>query len=317
MPRSLGEGKAGAVADASPRNLVDRFAPAALLPYLRLARADRPTGFWLLALPCFWSVALASRSVGADYPDPVVLLLFAIGAFVMRGAGCTYNDLLDQDIDAQVARTQSRPLPSGQVTPKAAAYFLIALCLIGLVVLLCFNAATIWLGFAVVPIVALYPLVKRYFYWPQAVLGVAFNWGALLGYAAVLGRLEWAAIVLYGGAVAWTIGYDTIYAHQDRDDDALLGLKSTALKFGRATKIWLAGLYAMAWLGITLAGVLAGAEIVFLIGMGAAGAHLFWQVATLDIDDPENCLRRFRSNCEFGAIVFAAIVLDMVLASAL
>jgi 4-hydroxybenzoate polyprenyltransferase len=303
------------VADARTTNLVDRFAPAALLPYLRLARADRPTGFWLLALPCFWSVALASRSIGADYPDPWLLALFAIGAIVMRAAGCTYNDIVDKDIDAQVARTQTRPLPSGQVSERAATIFMLVLCLIGLAVLLSFNAATIWLGLAVIPIVAVYPLVKRFSYWPQVVLGLAFNWGALLGYTAVLGRLEWAAAVLYAGAIAWTIGYDTIYAHQDREEDALLGLKSTALKFGRATKAWLAGFYTLAWLGITIAGLLAGAEIVFLLGMAAAGAHLFWQVATLNIDDPENCLRRFRSNRDFGLIVFAAIVFDLVLAS--
>jgi 4-hydroxybenzoate polyprenyltransferase len=315
MPLTMAEGKAGAVADARPENFVDRFAPKALLPYLRLARADRPTGFWLLVMPCFWSVALASRSVGADYPDPWLLLAFAIGALVMRGAGCTYNDILDRDIDARVPRTQGRPLPSGQVTVRAATIFMLVLSLIGFMVLLSFNAATIWLGLGVLPLVALYPLVKRYSHWPQAVLGLAFNWGALMGYAAVLGRLEWAAVVLYGGAIAWTVGYDTIYAHQDRDDDALLGLKSTALKFGRATKIWLAGIYALAWIGITTAGMLAGAEIVFLLGMGAAGAHLFWQVATLDIDDPENCLARFRSNRDFGAIVFAAILLDMFLAS--
>ena len=315
MPRPAAQGKTSTVADARTTNLVDRFAPASLIPYLRLARADRPTGFWLLALPCFWSVALASRSIGADYPDPWLLALFAIGAVVMRAAGCTYNDILDKDIDAQVARTQTRPLPSGQVSEKAAIVFMLGLCLIGLVVLLSFNTATIWLGFAVVPIVAAYPLVKRFSYWPQAVLGLAINWGALMGYTAVLGRLEWAAAVLYAGAIAWTIGYDTIYAHQDREDDALLGLKSTALKFGRTTKAWLAVFYALAWLGITIAGLLAGAEIVFLLGMAAAGAHLFWQVATLNIDDPENCLRRFRSNRDFGLIVFAAIVFDLVLAS--
>jgi 4-hydroxybenzoate polyprenyltransferase len=315
MPLTISESKTGAVTDARPENFVDRFAPKALLPYLRLARADRPTGFWLLVMPCLWSVALAWRSVGANYPDPWLLLLFAIGALVMRGAGCTYNDILDRDIDARVPRTQGRPLPSGQVTVRAATIFMLVLSLIGLMVLLSFNAATIWLGLGVLPLVALYPLVKRYSHWPQAVLGLAFNWGALMGYAAVLGRLEWAAVVLYGGATAWTVGYDTIYAHQDRDNDALLGLKSTALKFGRATKIWLAGIYVLAWLGITAAGMLAGAEIVFLLGMGATGAHLFWQVATLDIDDPENCLERFRSNRDFGAIVFAAILLDMFLAS--
>ena len=316
-PHTMAQGKAAAVADARPQNVVDRFAPTALLPYLRLARADRPTGFWLLANPCFWSVALASRSFGADYPDPWLLFLFALGALAMRGAGCTYNDILDRHIDARVPRTQSRPLPSGQVTMRGATIFMLALSLIGLMVLLSFNATTIWLGMSVLPIVALYPLVKRFSHWPQVVLGLAFNWGALIGYAALLGRLEWAAVILYGGAIAWTVGYDTIYAHQDREDDALLGLKSTALKFGRATKAWLAGFYAMAWVGITLAGILAGAEIVFLLGMGAAGAHLFWQVATLDIDDPENCLKRFRSNRDFGAIVFAAILLDMFLASVL
>jgi 4-hydroxybenzoate polyprenyltransferase len=260
------------VADARATNLVDRLAPAALLPYLRLARVDRPTGFWLLAIPCFWSVALASRSIGADYPDAWLLVLFAIGAVVMRAAGCTYNDIVDKDIDAKVARTQGRPLPSGEVSEKSATIFMLVLCMIGLAVLLSFNAATVWLGLAVVPLVALYPLVKRYSYWPQAVLGLAFNWGALLGYSAVLGRLELPAVVLYAGAIAWTIGYDTIYAHQDRDDDELLGLKSTALRFGRATKAWLSGFYALAWLGITVAGLLAGAEIVFLLGMAAAGA---------------------------------------------
>lgn len=315
MPRRAVQGKTSTVADARAANVVDRLAPAALLPYLRLARVDRPTGFWLLVIPCFWSVALASRSIGADYPDAWLLLLFAIGAVVMRAAGCTYNDIIDKEFDAQVARTQGRPLPSGQVTQKAATIFMLVLCLIGLAVLLSFNSTTIWLGLAVVPIVALYPLVKRFSYWPQAVLGLAFSWGALLGYAAVLGHLEWAAVVLFAGAVAWTIGYDTIYAHQDREDDALLGLKSTAIKFGRATKIWLSGFYALAWVAITAAGLLAGAEIVFLLGMGAAGAHLFWQVATLDIDDPDNCLRRFRSNRDFGLIVFAAIVFDLVLAS--
>ncbi len=198
---------------------MDRFAPAALVPYLRLARADRPIGFFLLALPCFWSVSLAGRSLGEAYPDPWLLLLFAVGALVMRGAGCTYNDLIDRDLDAKVARTRGRPLPSGQVSPRAAIVFMLALCLIGLAVLLSFNSFTVWLGLGVLPIVALYPFVKRFSHWPQAVLGLAFNWGALLGWPAVLGRLDWPAIVLYAGAVCWTIGYDTIYAHQDREDD--------------------------------------------------------------------------------------------------
>jgi 4-hydroxybenzoate polyprenyltransferase len=315
MTRPKPQGKAGAVPDAGLRNWVDRFAPGPLVPYLRLARADRPIGFFLLALPCFWSVSLAGRSLDDAYPDLWLLLLFAVGALVMRAAGCTYNDLVDRDIDAQVARTRGRPLPSGQVTPRAAFLFMVVLCLIGLAVLLSFNGFTIWLGLAVLPIVALYPFVKRFSHWPQAVLGLAFNWGALMGWAAVLGRLDWPAVVLYAGAVAWTIGYDTIYAHQDREDDDLIGLKSTALKFGRATKPWLALLYAVAWLGITAAGLMAHAGTAFLLGMMLAAAQLAWQVTTLDIDDAENCLERFRSNRDFGALVLAAILLDMALAA--
>jgi 4-hydroxybenzoate polyprenyltransferase len=315
MTRPPPQGKASGVADAGAHNWVDRFAPAALVPYLRLARADRPIGFFLLALPCFWSMSLAGRSIGEAYPDLWLLSLFAVGALVMRGAGCTYNDLIDRDIDAQVARTRGRPLPSGQVTPRAAFIFMVVLCLIGLAVLLSFNSDTIWLGFGVLPIVALYPFVKRFSHWPQAVLGLAFNWGALLGWPAVLGRLDWPAIVLYAGAVAWTIGYDTIYAHQDREDDDLIGLKSTALRFGPATKAWLAFLYAIAWLAITAAGIMAHAGTAFLLGMMAAAAQLVWQVSTLDIDDPENCLERFRSNRDFGVIVLAAILIDMALAA--
>ena len=315
MPRPALEGKS--VADAPAGNLIDRFAPKPLVPYLRLARADRPTGYWLLALPCFWAVSLATRSLGGAYPDLWLLFLFGVGAVAMRAAGCIYNDVIDRDLDARVSRTKDRPLPSGAVSVRSASFLMLALSLIGLIVLLSFNATTIWLGLAVLPIVAVYPLVKRISFWPQAVLGLAFNWGALLGYAAVLGRLEWASLILYAGAVAWTIGYDTIYAHQDREEDALLGLKSTALKFGPRTKLWLAFFYAAAWIGITLAGLLSGAELVFLLLMGAAAAHLIWQVATLDIDDPENCLMRFRSNRDFGLIVFAAILLDMVLASKL
>jgi len=315
MPRPTPQGKASGVADAEPKNWVDRYAPSWLLPYLRLARADRPVGYFLLALPCFWSVALAGRSAGAPYPDPWLLLLFAIGAIVMRSAGCTYNDIVDRKIDAQVARTRSRPLPSGQVSVTAAAVFMVALCLVGLGVLLSLNHFSILLGLGVLPIVALYPFVKRVSHWPQAVLGLAFNWGALVGWAAVLGGLAVAPVILYVGAVAWTIGYDTIYAHQDREDDALIGMKSTALRFGRSTQTWLSAFYGLAWSAIFLSGLAAGAGPVFVAGMGLAGAQLAWQVATLDIDDAENCLRRFRSNRGFGLLIFVAITLDLALAS--
>jgi 4-hydroxybenzoate polyprenyltransferase len=315
MTTSLPQDKTSAIADAGAGNWVDRFAPAWLLPYLRLARADRPVGFFLLAFPCFWSVALAGRSLDEAYPDPRLLLLFALGALVMRAAGCAYNDIIDRDIDAQVARTRARPIPSGQVSVQSAFLFMVALSLIGFAVLLSFNGFTIWLGLCVLPIVALYPFVKRFSSWPQAVLGLAFNWGALLGWTAVLGRLDWPAIVLYVGAMAWTIGYDTIYAHQDRDEDGVLELKSTALRFGRATRTWLGAFYALAFLAITTAGIMAHAGTAFLLGMMAAGAHLAWQVKTLDIDDPDNCLSRFRSNRDFAALVFGAILIDMALAA--
>ena len=317
MPRPNLEGKGASVVDAEVKNLVDRFAPKAVLPYLRLARADRPIGFFLLALPCFWSVSLAARSLGEAYPDPWLLLLFLIGAIVMRGAGCTYNDIVDRDIDARVARTKTRPLPSGQLTTRSAAIFMLLLCLAGLAVLLSLNRFTIWLGIGVLPIVALYPFVKRISNWPQAVLGLAFNWGALMGWSAVLGRLDLAPLVLYAGAVCWTIGYDTIYAHQDREDDGLLGVKSTALRFGSATKPWLTILYSLAWLAITASGIMAGAGLAFLLGMAGAAVQLGWQVASLDMDDAENCLRRFRSNRDFGLIVLGAILIDMGLAAML
>ena len=276
MTASLPHDKAGAIADAGARNWVDRFAPARLLPYLRLARADRPVGFFLLAFTCFWSVALAGRSLDEAYPDLKLLLLFAIGALVMRAAGCTYNDIVDRDIDAQVARTRARPIPSGRLRVQSAIFFMIVLSLIGFIVLLQFNSYTVWLGLGVLPIVALYPFVKRFSSWPQLVLGLAFNWGALLGWTSVLGRLDWPAVLLYAGAVAWTIGYDTIYAHQDRDEDGVLGLKSTALRFGRATYTWLAVLYTLAFLTITAAGIMAHAGMAFLVGMAAAAAQLAW-----------------------------------------
>ncbi|HZP10479.1 4-hydroxybenzoate octaprenyltransferase [Methyloceanibacter sp.] len=315
MPRPTSQGKEGAIPANPPGNPVERFVPEAILPYLRLARFDRPIGIYLLAFPCLWSASLAARSIGDPYPDPWLLVLFLIGAIVMRGAGCTYNDIVDRDIDARVARTRTRPLPSGKVTPRAAFLFMVALSLIGLAVLVSFNRFTILIGLGVLPIVALYPFVKRFSHWPQTVLGLAFNWGALMGWAAALDRLDLAPLVLYAGAVCWTIGYDTIYAHQDREDDGLLGVKSTALRFGRATKLWLTVLYAIAWLAITAAGLLAGAGFAFLLGMAAAAGQLAWQVVTLDIDDAENCLARFRSNRDFAAIVLGSILLDMGLAA--
>lgn len=299
------------VADAPPTNLVDRLSPAEFKPWLRLMRADRPIGVWLLLWPCWWSVALSAREL-EDFPDPILLLLFAIGAFAMRSAGCIYNDIIDRDIDAKVARTQGRPLANGQISLGAAIAVALGLCMIGLAVLMQFGPFAIALGFASIGIVLIYPLMKRVTFWPQAVLGLAFSWGALMGWAVIFGSLSLVPVILYAAAVCWTIGYDTIYAHQDKEDDAVIGLKSTALRFGRRTALWLTLFYGIALGGLAFSGWLVGAGILFFLGLAAAAAQLTWQVATLDIDNPTNCLERFRSNHGFGAIVFAAIVLDVV-----
>jgi 4-hydroxybenzoate polyprenyltransferase len=303
---------AGRVAD-STGNWVDRLAPSALRPYLRLARADRPIGSWLLLLPCWWSSALAAVAAGAKAPNPWHLALFAVGTVAMRGAGCTWNDIVDRDIDARVERTRLRPLPSGQVSLPAAVIFLMLQALVGLAVLLQFNRFAIATGIASLAIVAIYPFMKRITWWPQVVLGLAFSWGALMGWAAALGRLDWQPIVLYAGSIAWVIAYDTIYAHQDREDDALLGLKSTALLFAERTKPMLAVFFAAAVVLIGIAGFGVAAGVVFWLGLAAFAAHLAWQVARLDIADPALCLRLFKSNRGAGLILFAGLVLAAAL----
>ena len=305
-------GAAGRVAD-STGNWVDRLAPAAFRPYLRLARADRPIGSWLLLLPCWWSSALAAVAAHTATPNPWHLVLFAIGTVAMRGAGCTWNDIVDRDIDARVERTRSRPLPSGQVSLGAAVVFLVLQSLAGLAVLLQFNGFAIATGLASLVIVAVYPFMKRITWWPQIVLGLAFSWGALMGWAAALGRLDWPAVALYAGSISWVIGYDTIYAHQDREDDALAGLKSTALLFGERTKPMLAAFFAAAVVLIGIAGFGVGARIAFALGLAAFAAHLAWQVVRLDIGDPALCLRLFQSNRAAGLILFAGLMLDAAL----
>lgn len=296
------------VADAPARNWVDRLAPPALRPYLRLARLDRPIGTWLLLWPCWWSLALAAPQLGRWWPDPVLMLLFALGAIAMRGAGCTYNDIVDRDIDARVARTRSRPIPSGAVTLTGALAFLAVQGLIGLGVLLALPPFAILLGLASLVIVALYPFAKRVTYWPQIVLGLAFNWGALLGWAAELERLDWPPVLLYLGGIAWTIGYDTIYAHQDREDDLMIGVKSSALRLGRRTRPWLGVFYGLALVGFLSAAVAAGLGIGAYLGLGLAALHLLWQILRLDIDDPARCLALFKSNRDFGLLLFLALI---------
>ncbi|MEO1191307.1 MAG: 4-hydroxybenzoate octaprenyltransferase [Pseudomonadota bacterium] len=284
-----------------------RVLPSASWPYLSLIRADRPIGTWLLFLPCLWSLLMAPLTEGA-WPEWWLLPLFALGAFVMRGAGCTVNDIVDRDFDAQVARTAGRPLPSGQVSLRQALVFLVFLLLVGFCVLISLTWTAIWLGVASLALVFTYPFMKRITYWPQAFLGLTFNWGALLAWAAVTNDLAWPAVALYVGGFFWTLGYDTIYAHQDREDDALIGVKSTALKFGESTKVWVGAFYALAVVCWGLAGWLAAMPWVYALGLLAVAVQFARQVITLDIDDGAGCLERFKSNQRAGLLLAAGIL---------
>ncbi len=305
----------GSVADAVRGNWVDFRAPRWTRPYLRLSRADRPIGTWLLLIPCWWGIALAAAAdpAGARPMDLWLALGCALGAALMRGAGCTWNDLTDQDFDAKVTRTRSRPLPSGQVTPRQAAVWMALQALVAFAILLTFPPAAIWLGVASLALVAIYPFAKRFTWWPQVFLGLAFNWGALLGWAAHTGGLGWPPVLLYLAGIAWTLFYDTIYAHQDREDDALIGVKSTARLFGTATKRWLAGFAALTialLAGATLAaGLTGGALIAGLAGVAAMAAHLVWQLRRLNIDSPDTCLMLFRANRDAGLTFLAGLLI--------
>ncbi len=303
----------GRVADAVNRHWADHWVPARFRPFARMARLERPIGWWLLLLPCWWSIALAGTSQGGGIADIKLLVLFMLGAVLMRGAGCTFNDIVDRHIDAKVARTRSRPIPSGQVSVGQARLFLVAQALLAFIILLQFNGFAIWLGIASLATVAIYPFMKRYTYWPQLFLGFAFNWGALLGWAAVVGRLDWAPVILYAGGICWTLAYDTIYAHQDKEDDMLIGVKSTALRFGVNTHKWLAAFFLAALALIDAAGWMAGAGLVFHMSIALAGMHGAWQLARLDTDNPERCLKLFRSNKLFGLIIFAGAAGDSLI----
>ncbi|MCC8976747.1 4-hydroxybenzoate octaprenyltransferase [Bradyrhizobium brasilense] len=303
------------VAD-STGNWVDTHAPVWTRPYLRLARYDRPIGSWLLLMPCWWSAALAAGVAHDVRSLPLVVLLFFIGAFVMRGAGCTWNDITDRDLDAKVERTRSRPIPAGQVTVTQAVVFMVLQALIGLLVLLQFNRFAVMTGIASLLIVAIYPFMKRITWWPQVVLGLAFSYGALMGFAVTLERIDLTAIALYAGSIAWVIAYDTIYAHQDAEDDALIGVKSTARLFGARTHRALVIFYGLAVLLIGVAFALAGARWPAWIGLAAFALHLARQVRRLDISDGALCLRIFKSNRDAGLILFASLVVDAVLRAA-
>lgn len=303
------------VADATG-NWVDTHAPSWSRPYLRLSRLDRPIGSWLLLMPCWWSAALAAGVAHDLRPLPLTSALFFVGAFAMRGAGCTWNDITDRDLDAKVERTRSRPIPAGQVSVTQALVFLAVQALVGLAVLLQFNRFAIAMGIASLVIVAVYPFMKRITWWPQVVLGLAFSWGALMGFAVTFGRIDLTALVLYAGSIAWVIGYDTIYAHQDAEDDALIGIKSTARLFGARTRPALAVFYALAVVLIGVALGLAGAGYPAWIGLVAFAAHLVWQIRRLQIGDPALCLRLFKSNRDAGLLLFAGLLVDAVMRAA-
>jgi len=292
--------------DIPQQSWIDRLLPRPLRPYARLMRLDRPIGFWLLLIPGWWAITLAGRGE----PNTTLMIMFLVGAVLMRGAGCTINDIVDRDIDAKVARTRTRPIPAGEVSVRAAIIFLGLQLLGGLIILLQFNWVAIGVGAASLVLVAIYPFMKRVTYWPQAWLGLTFNWGALLGWAAAHGNIQRDALILYAAGFFWTLGYDTIYAHQDKDDDALIGVKSSALALGTRTKPFLALFYALAF------GLLLTASWPLMVGvwpkvlMGAAALHLVWQIVTLKIDAPLNCLKRFKANRDFGLIVLAALLIN-------
>ena len=331
--------------DAKPQNWVDRLAPQTARPYLRLMRLDRPVGWWLLLFPCWWSAALAADALNLAYPPPVVMALFLVGAVLMRGAGCVYNDILDRDIDAQVARTRNRPLAAGSISISEAVGFLVALLFLGLMVLIQFNAATIYLGLGSVALIALYPVMKRITNFPQVVLGLAFSWGALLGWSALVGGLfvglsrfpscedvadgllspssvlncaaHCPPLWLYAGAVLWTIGYDTIYALQDREDDALLGVGSAALLFGRRVRLAVAILYAgaVALIGAAIYLTVGPSALHWpaYLGVGLGALILAVQVIRLDASRPELSLALFRANQWFGWAITLGLLADAFL----
>ena len=295
--------------DIPLQSWVDHILPSPLRPYARLARLDRPIGTWLLLLPCWWGLALATVNHPAlPVPSLYYLILFAIGALVMRGAGCTWNDITDRDIDGKVARTATRPIPAGEVSVKQALLFLILQCAIGLTVLLQFNFSTIIVGISALVLVAAYPFMKRITYWPQAWLGLTFNWGVLVGWSAMMGEISTPALLLYAAGIFWTLGYDTIYAHQDKEDDALIGVKSTALRLGDDTVKWLVGFYSTALILVGLAAWQVGINWPFWFFLGFGAIHLAWQIKSLDIKDAKGCERLFKSNRDFGIIIFIGIV---------
>jgi 4-hydroxybenzoate polyprenyltransferase len=298
------------IADAAPQNWVERYFPASALPYAQLMRLDRPMPVSLLLLPCWWALLLGQIAAGSGLPNLWHAVLFLIGAIIMRGAGCTLNDMADVEFDAKVERTKNRPIASGRISRKQAFAFLAAQALIGLIILLQFNWYTVVLGAASLLIVAVYPFMKRITHWPQFVLGLAFNWGALVGWTATHGSLSLPAIMLYAGGIFWTLAYDTIYAHQDKEDDALIGVKSTALLFGANSKPWLLAFFGAATLSFAAALWMVGAGFISYLGLAAAALHAAWQLQSFDHSHSALCLKLFKSNRTFGLLFLTGLLVD-------
>ncbi len=298
------------VSDAQRGNWVDRYFPEILKPVARLARWDRPIGFWLLFWPCAFALAMAAMAVPARGFNWWSLILMFIGAVAMRGAGCTLNDIIDADLDAQVERTRSRPIPAGDLTRQQAALFLSAQLLVGFVILCQFNWLTIGLGVLSLILVGIYPFMKRITWWPQLFLGLAFSWGALVGWTSEVGSLSVASLILYLGCILWVIGYDTIYALQDVEDDAMVGIKSTARLFGNRVKPLVSVFYVGAVACWLIAGTMVGGGGIFVPLLLVPALILSWQVVTLDPSNPQNALVRFKANHWVGLTLTLAILAE-------
>ncbi|WP_435259961.1 4-hydroxybenzoate octaprenyltransferase [Thioclava sp. FR2] len=317
----LPEAASGTVSDAVKGNWVDHLAPERTRPYLRLSRADRPIGTWLLYIPCLWGVALAAAAGnGFRLWDLWLVTSCGIGAFLMRGAGCTWNDITDREFDAAVARTKSRPIPSGQVTVRQALVWMAVQALLAALILFTYNMTSILLGVLSLALVAIYPFAKRFTWWPQVFLGLAFNWGALLGWAAHAGEISASTFALYLSGIAWTLYYDTIYAHQDKEDDALIGVKSTARLFAENSRWWLRLFLALTVILLAVAVILALVPqrnpLQMVVGLAAAwgiGLHMARQMARLDLDSPESCMMTFRANRDAGLIAALFLAIAAVL----
>lgn len=304
---SATQNPSGVLPDAAATNWVDRHAPERLRPWLKLGRFDRPVGIWLLMLPGWQGIALAAAEQGR-WPNPLLLLAVFVGAALMRAAGCAFNDIVDRDFDAQVARTAMRPIPAGLISVKQAWLFVVGCCLVSFLILIGLGWTAILLGVLSLALVAAYPFMKRITWWPQAWLGLTFNWGALLGYAAATGHLSWSAALLYASGIFWTLGYDTIYAIQDIEDDALAGIKSSTRRLGQHVQIGVAGFYLVSFILLVIAGWVGDIGPLFLPLAALFALHLSRQAAAVRIEDGPGALKLFKSNALAGLLVFAGLV---------